>query len=237
MQDGGDIGTGRGGLSAPVRSPCRQDSKKDNLCEKVKEFMRKYDKNADGKIEMAEVSGAGPADPRDGVLACPPQPLTLVFPAAGPDPAHGGEFLAVLPPARGLQLRVHGGERGGGLPTGFGPRRSALLRRNNPELHCPKPPKLPQIVGVGRWGEASRCGWCWFGGGEQERSNFSQCSALLGQLSGRPGASSRSPREGSRGDLELFLQIPPPGRPVRDVPQQTTLLWGSPKPRRAPGEG
>ncbi|KFR09952.1 Calretinin, partial [Opisthocomus hoazin] len=46
------------------------DSKKDNLCEKVKEFMRKYDKNADGKIEMAEVSGAGPADPRDGVLAC-----------------------------------------------------------------------------------------------------------------------------------------------------------------------
>lgn len=33
-----------------------QMSKSDNLGEKMKEFMQKYDKNADGKIEMAEVS-------------------------------------------------------------------------------------------------------------------------------------------------------------------------------------
>lgn len=37
--------------------------------------MHKYDKNADGKIEMAEVSGAGSVDPRDA----PGPPLTLVF--------------------------------------------------------------------------------------------------------------------------------------------------------------
>ncbi|KFV05932.1 Calretinin, partial [Pterocles gutturalis] len=35
-----------------------QDSKNDNLGDKMKEFMHKYDKNADGKIEMAEVSGS-----------------------------------------------------------------------------------------------------------------------------------------------------------------------------------
>ena len=33
-----------------------QVSKSDNLGEKMKEFMQKYDKNSDGKIEMAEVS-------------------------------------------------------------------------------------------------------------------------------------------------------------------------------------
>lgn len=59
-----------------VPSPCWQDSKNDNLGDKMKEFMHKYDKNADGKIEMAEVSGAGSADPRDA----PGPPLTFVFP-------------------------------------------------------------------------------------------------------------------------------------------------------------
>lgn len=33
-----------------------QMSKSDNFGEKMKEFMQKYDKNSDGKIEMAEVS-------------------------------------------------------------------------------------------------------------------------------------------------------------------------------------
>lgn len=35
-----------------------QTSKSDNLGEKMKAFMQKYDKNSDGKIEMAEVSPA-----------------------------------------------------------------------------------------------------------------------------------------------------------------------------------
>nr|XP_009931953.1 PREDICTED: calretinin [Opisthocomus hoazin] len=48
-------GGGRPGQGDEVGLGVRPgDSKKDNLCEKVKEFMRKYDKNADGKIEMAE---------------------------------------------------------------------------------------------------------------------------------------------------------------------------------------
>lgn len=34
---------------------CPQMSKSDNFAEKMKEFMQKYDKNSDGKIEMAEV--------------------------------------------------------------------------------------------------------------------------------------------------------------------------------------
>lgn len=34
---------------------CLQMSKSDNFGEKMKEFMQKYDKNSDGKIEMAEV--------------------------------------------------------------------------------------------------------------------------------------------------------------------------------------
>ncbi|XP_075289829.1 calretinin [Opisthocomus hoazin] len=44
------------------------DSKKDNLCEKVKEFMRKYDKNADGKIEMAELAQILPTE--ENFLLC-----------------------------------------------------------------------------------------------------------------------------------------------------------------------
>lgn len=40
--------------SAPFVFP--QMSKSDNFGEKMKEFMQKYDKNSDGKIEMAEVS-------------------------------------------------------------------------------------------------------------------------------------------------------------------------------------
>lgn len=56
----------RGGeLNTPIPSPCQPDSKNDDLGDKMKEFMHKYDKNADGKIEMAEVSGAGPAHPQD----------------------------------------------------------------------------------------------------------------------------------------------------------------------------
>lgn len=35
-----------------------QTSKSDSLGEKMKAFMQKYDKNSDGKIEMAEVSPA-----------------------------------------------------------------------------------------------------------------------------------------------------------------------------------
>lgn len=101
-----------GKCSHPL-SPCWQDSKKDNLGDKMKEFMHKYDKNADGKIEMAEVSGAGPDKPWVVRLPrpCSCFPSTMpVFPTAGPDPAHGGEFSAVFPPACGLQFRVHGGE-------------------------------------------------------------------------------------------------------------------------------
>lgn len=40
--------------SAPFVLP--QVPKSDNFGEKMKEFMQKYDKNSDGKIEMAEVS-------------------------------------------------------------------------------------------------------------------------------------------------------------------------------------
>lgn len=38
---------------------CSQMSKSDNFGEKMKEFMQKYDKNSDGKIEMAEVRAKG----------------------------------------------------------------------------------------------------------------------------------------------------------------------------------
>lgn len=38
-----------------------QTSKSDSLGEKMKAFMQKYDKNSDGKIEMAEVSPAARA--------------------------------------------------------------------------------------------------------------------------------------------------------------------------------
>ncbi|NWU55620.1 CALB2 protein, partial [Dromas ardeola] len=53
------------------------DSKNDNLGDKMKEFMHKYDKNADGKIEMAEVSGAGPPDTRDA--RGPPHGMLLAW--------------------------------------------------------------------------------------------------------------------------------------------------------------
>ena len=43
---------------------------------------------------------------------CAVPQLKLAVPAAGPDPANGGELLALFPPACGLQLRVHGGEEG-----------------------------------------------------------------------------------------------------------------------------
>lgn len=45
--------------------------KSDNFGEKMKEFMQKYDKNSDGKIEMAEVSTGllgGPPSPHPGSL-------------------------------------------------------------------------------------------------------------------------------------------------------------------------
>ncbi|NXK19709.1 CALB2 protein, partial [Arenaria interpres] len=62
------------------------DSKKDNLGDKMKEFMHKYDKNADGKIEMAEVSGAGPPDTKD---ARGPSPApTLGCSRSSPQNAH-----------------------------------------------------------------------------------------------------------------------------------------------------
>lgn len=39
-------------------------SKSDNFGEKMKEFMQKYDKNSDGKIEMAEVRAVELAEGR-----------------------------------------------------------------------------------------------------------------------------------------------------------------------------
>uniref|UniRef100_A0A8D2NVY0 Calbindin 2 n=1 Tax=Zosterops lateralis melanops TaxID=1220523 RepID=A0A8D2NVY0_ZOSLA len=44
------------------------DSKKDNLGDKMKEFMHKYDKNADGKIEMAELAQILPTE--ENFLLC-----------------------------------------------------------------------------------------------------------------------------------------------------------------------
>ncbi|NXH20670.1 CALB2 protein, partial [Bucco capensis] len=44
------------------------DSKNDNLGDKMKEFMRKYDKNADGKIEMAELAQILPTE--ENFLLC-----------------------------------------------------------------------------------------------------------------------------------------------------------------------
>ncbi|NXA41613.1 CALB2 protein, partial [Eudromia elegans] len=44
------------------------DSKKDNFGEKMKEFMHKYDKNADGKIEMAELAQILPTE--ENFLLC-----------------------------------------------------------------------------------------------------------------------------------------------------------------------
>ncbi|XP_029069364.1 calretinin isoform X2 [Monodon monoceros] len=43
-------------------------SKSDNLGEKMKEFMQKYDKNADGKIEMAELAQILPTE--ENFLLC-----------------------------------------------------------------------------------------------------------------------------------------------------------------------
>ncbi|NXJ99575.1 CALB2 protein, partial [Corythaixoides concolor] len=51
-----------------IPSPCPQDSKKDNLGDKMKEFMHKYDKNADGKIEMAELAQILPTE--ENFLLC-----------------------------------------------------------------------------------------------------------------------------------------------------------------------
>ncbi|NXE55533.1 CALB2 protein, partial [Casuarius casuarius] len=44
------------------------DSKNDNFGEKMKEFMHKYDKNADGKIEMAELAQILPTE--ENFLLC-----------------------------------------------------------------------------------------------------------------------------------------------------------------------
>ncbi|KFV03994.1 Calretinin, partial [Tauraco erythrolophus] len=44
------------------------DSKKDSLGDKMKEFMHKYDKNADGKIEMAELAQILPTE--ENFLLC-----------------------------------------------------------------------------------------------------------------------------------------------------------------------
>lgn len=61
MRTGMRMGTGMGRDRENVPDPscCWQDSKRDSLGDKMKEFMHKYDKNADGKIEMAEVRDAG----------------------------------------------------------------------------------------------------------------------------------------------------------------------------------
>ncbi|XP_009576754.1 PREDICTED: calretinin-like, partial [Fulmarus glacialis] len=44
------------------------DAKNDNLGDKMKEFMHKYDKNADGKIEMAELAQILPTE--ENFLLC-----------------------------------------------------------------------------------------------------------------------------------------------------------------------
>ncbi|NXU78241.1 CALB2 protein, partial [Oreotrochilus melanogaster] len=44
------------------------DSKKDNLGEKMREFMHKYDKNSDGRIEMAELAQILPTE--ENFLLC-----------------------------------------------------------------------------------------------------------------------------------------------------------------------
>lgn len=149
-----------GKCSYPL-SPCWQDSKKDNLGDKMKEFMHKYDKNADGKIEMAEVSSAGPDKTPSCSCSTPMLMFPLhhstmpVLPTAGPDPAHGGEFSALLPPACGLQFRVHGGEWGRlrwGIPREFSP---APPWENNWELELPKPPLVsPKLLALTRHWEA-----------------------------------------------------------------------------------
>lgn len=66
MRTGMRMGTGMGWdkmewdrENVPNPSCCWQDSKRDSLGDKMKEFMHKYDKNADGKIEMAEVRDVG----------------------------------------------------------------------------------------------------------------------------------------------------------------------------------
>jgi Ca2+-binding EF-hand superfamily protein len=46
-------------VAGSASSLCPQMSKSDNFGEKMKEFMQKYDKNSDGKIEMAEVRARG----------------------------------------------------------------------------------------------------------------------------------------------------------------------------------
>lgn len=50
-------------------------SKSDNFGEKMKEFMQKYDKNSDGKIEMAEVSPVALAQSLRGKGHLLPVPL------------------------------------------------------------------------------------------------------------------------------------------------------------------
>uniref|UniRef100_A0A674HKX9 Calbindin 2 n=1 Tax=Taeniopygia guttata TaxID=59729 RepID=A0A674HKX9_TAEGU len=212
-------------------SPCWQDSKKDNLGDKMKEFMHKYDKNADGKIEMAEVSSAGPDKPQ--AVHVPPSclcfPLHLstmpVFPTAGSDPAHGGEFSAVFSPACGLQFRVHGGEWDRlhwGIPREFNP---APPRENNWELELTKLPLVsPKLLALALGVNTGR--QCWFRE-EQECGEFSQFSALLGYFSGQSGASSQPPDK----DLGIFCKLPLMVAPKcpRDVPKPT-LFRGVPQP-------
>lgn len=50
------VPVGPGNTVSPHPFVFPQMSKSDNFGEKMKEFMQKYDKNSDGKIEMAEVS-------------------------------------------------------------------------------------------------------------------------------------------------------------------------------------
>uniref|UniRef100_A0A8C6JYK3 Uncharacterized protein n=1 Tax=Melopsittacus undulatus TaxID=13146 RepID=A0A8C6JYK3_MELUD len=58
------------------------DSKNDILGDKMKEFMHKYDRNADGKIEMAEVRGAGPM--AHGALMSPSHLMLVTSPMLVP---------------------------------------------------------------------------------------------------------------------------------------------------------
>lgn len=134
-----------GKCSYPL-SPCWQDSKKDNLGDKMKEFMHKYDKNADGKIEMAEVSSAGPDKPR--VVHVPP-PCSC-FPSTIPPCLCSPQLAQILPTEENFLLcfRQHVGsssefmEVSGAGCAGGSPGNSVQLHhgKTTGNLNCPNLP-------------------------------------------------------------------------------------------------
>lgn len=133
----------QGKCSHPL-SPCWQDSKKDNLGDKMKEFMHKYDKNADGKIEMAEVSGAGPAKPRVFRVPSPCSCFSSIIPPCLCSP----QLAQILPTEENFLLcfRQHVGsssefmEVSGAGCAGGCPGNSVQLCHGAGSLNCPNLP-------------------------------------------------------------------------------------------------